>query len=87
MAAERIVLVGRAGCHLCEDARAVVAQVAAETGATWREADVDADEDLHRRYTDLVPVVLLDGAEHDFGRVDAARLRSALAGGRWWRRR
>ena len=84
---ERVVLVGRAGCHLCEDAREVVARVAAETGATWREVDVDADADLRRRYTDLVPVVLVDGAEHDFGRVDAGRLRSALAGRRWWRRR
>ena len=82
----RVVLVGRAGCHLCEDAREVVARVAAEQGVAWREADVDADPELHRRYTDLVPVVLVDGREHDFGRVDAGRLRSALQGRRWWRR-
>lgn len=83
----RLVLVSRAGCHLCEEGREVVARVAAATGTAWTEVDVDADPELLRRYSDLVPVVLLDGAEHDFGRFDDERLTRALAGRRWWRRR
>lgn len=81
-----MVLVSRAGCHLCEQGREVVARVAAATGTAWTEVDVDDDPELLRRYSDLVPVVLVDGAEHDFGRFDDERLTRALAGRRWWRR-
>jgi hypothetical protein len=83
----RVVLVSRDGCHLCDEGREVVRAVAAATGASWSEVDVDADPDLLRRYSDKVPVVLVDGTERDFGRLDAGRLTDALAGRRWWRRR
>ncbi|GAB3456056.1 glutaredoxin family protein [Kineococcus endophyticus] len=85
-ATARVVLVSRVGCHLCDDGREVVRTVAQAAGVAWEEVDVDADPDLHRRFTDKVPVVLVDGAERDFGRLDADRLRQALAGRRWWRR-
>ena len=82
----RVTLYSRPGCHLCDDARAVVAQVCAEVGASFVEVSVDDDPDLLARYSDQVPVVLVDGAQHDFWRVDEQRLRRALAGGsrrRW----
>jgi hypothetical protein len=82
----RLVLVSRVGCHLCDDGREVVREVAEATGTTWAEVDVDADAELLRRYSDKVPVVLLDGVERDFGRLDGQRLRDALGGRRWWRR-
>ena len=74
-----MLLVGRAGCHLCDDARAVVARVAAELGETWREVSVDDDADLRQRYAELIPVVTVDGVQVDFWRVDETRLRGALA--------
>nr|WP_052849370.1 glutaredoxin family protein [Streptomyces avicenniae] len=78
--ADRLVtLIGRPGCHLCDDARAVVAAVCAETGAAWEEKDITADAELHRLYQEQIPVVLVDGEQHDFWRVDAGRLRRALA--------
>jgi hypothetical protein len=84
----RVVLVGRQGCHLCEEARDVVRRVADETATSWTEVDVDADPELLRQYSDEVPVVLVDGQQHDFWRVDEQRLRAARApGGRWGRRR
>jgi glutaredoxin len=76
---ERITLIGREGCHLCDDAREVVRRVADDTGVGWVEVFVDADPDLLRRYSDQVPVVLVDGAQHDFWRVDETRLRRALS--------
>lgn len=79
MSAVRVTIMTRQGCHLCEEARAVVAAVCAETGDAYEEVDIDADPDLRRRYTDEVPVTLVDGAQHDFWRVDPARLRAALA--------
>jgi hypothetical protein len=74
----RVVLVGRQGCHLCDEARLVVRRVTAETGTAWTEVDVDADPELLRQYSDQVPVVLVDGRQHDFWRVDEVRLRAAL---------
>jgi glutaredoxin len=82
----RITLIGKAGCHLCEDAREVVARVAAEAGADVEELSIDDDPDLAERYWEQVPVVLVDGAQHTFFRVDEDRLRQALAGRRSWLR-
>jgi glutaredoxin len=75
----RVTLVVRAGCHLCEAAREVVARVAEDLGVGWEEVDVDADADLRARWSEEVPVTLVDGRQHDFWRVDEARLRTALA--------
>jgi len=76
--AARVVLYTRTNCHLCEVAEQVVAEVCAGTGATWTTVDIGDDADLRRRFTDQVPVIFVDGAQHDFWRVDAERLRKAL---------
>jgi hypothetical protein len=73
-----VTLIGKPGCHLCDDARAVVAEVCAELGAAWEEKDITVDSELHRRYWEQIPVVLVDGEQHDFWRVDPGRLRRAL---------
>ena len=78
--AARVTLYSRSGCHLCDDARAVIAQVCADLGESYDEVDVDTDETLQRRYGDEVPVTLVDGRQHDFWRVDETRLRTALGG-------
>ncbi|MGW0554812.1 glutaredoxin family protein [Streptomyces sp. NPDC002926] len=76
---ERVVtLIGKPGCHLCDDARAVVEEVCTETGASWEEKDITQDEALHRAYWEQIPVVLVDGEQHTFWRVDPGRLRRAL---------
>jgi hypothetical protein len=85
-AGPRITLIGRDGCHLCDEAREVVRRVAHDTGAGWSEQRVDDDPDLLRRYGEMVPVVLVDGTQHDVFTVDEKRLRGALAGRRWGRR-
>jgi len=78
--AARVTLYSRPGCHLCDDARAVIARVCADLGEEYVELDIDADEALQRRYGDEVPVTLVDGRQHDFWRVDETRLRTALGG-------
>jgi hypothetical protein len=85
--AERITLIGKPGCHLCDEARAVVARVAEDTGAGWRELSILDDAELSERYWESIPVVLVDGEQHDQWRVDEGRLRDALAGRRRWFRR
>jgi len=73
-----VTLLSRSGCHLCEAARVVVAEQATAAGVGWTEIDVDSDPDLRADFGDLVPVVLVDGAEHAHYLVDPARLRAAL---------
>jgi glutaredoxin len=76
----RVTLYVRAGCHLCEVARGVVAEVCAELGEGFTEVDVDADPALLARFDEEVPVTFVDGRQHDFWRVDPERLRAALRG-------
>ena len=83
----RITLIGKPGCHLCDDARVVVERVAADTGAGWEELSILDDDRLREQYAELIPVVLVDGEQHDFHRVDETRLRAALQGRRSWFRR
>ena len=75
-----VTLIGKPGCHLCDDARAVVQKVAAETGAAVTEDDITRDAELYDRYWEQIPVVLVDGEQHTFWRVDERRLRAALTG-------
>jgi len=74
----RVVVLGKPGCHLCEVAVATVAEVCAATGADWSEHDISGDRGLMERYGEQIPVTFVDGAQHDFWRVDPARLRAAL---------
>lgn len=74
----RVVVYTRQGCHLCEVAEQQVAEVCATTGDTWTRIDIDDEPDLRERFTEQVPVTFVDGAQHDFWRVDAARLQKAL---------
>ncbi len=77
----RVTLYTRPGCHLCDEARAVVERVCGETAQTYDEVDIDAagfDPALRARFTEEVPVTFVDGRQHDFWRVDEARLRAAL---------
>ena len=76
----RVTLYTRPGCHLCDDARAVVAAVCADLGESFTEVDIDGDPELTRRYGEEIPVTLVDGVQHDYWRVDADRLRRALRG-------
>ena len=74
----RVTVITRVGCHLCADAEATVAALSTELGFGWEAIDVDADPVRQDRYGDRVPVILLDGREHGYWRVDSERLRAAL---------
>jgi len=73
-----ITLITRVGCHLCDEAAVVLARMRAELGFGYDELDVDADRDRRNEYSDRVPVILLDGKEHGYWRVEEDRLRTAL---------
>jgi glutaredoxin len=78
IAAPTITLLTRPGCHLCDDARTVIARVAADLGVDWVERDITESQADLREYGEMIPVTLIDGVQHDFWRVDEGRLRRAL---------
>ena len=76
--AHTITLLSRPGCHLCDEARTVIARVAADLGVPWQERDITGSESDLRAYGEMIPVTLIDGVQHDFWRVSEQRLRAAL---------
>lgn len=80
--AARIRVVSRAGCHLCDEALAVVEQVAGARGEDVDVLDVDADPTLRARFGDLVPVVFVDDRQVATFRIGVEELERALVGGR-----
>jgi glutaredoxin len=71
----RLTLISRSGCHLCE----VAEQALDRIGEPWVKIDVDSSIDLSRDYGDRVPVLLLDGQEHGYWRIEEERLLRDLA--------
>lgn len=72
--AMRLTLLGKPGCHLCDEAREVLERI----GEPFDERDVTQDDALYDEYGDRIPVVLLDGREHSYWNVDERRLRAEL---------
>jgi glutaredoxin len=79
VAGSALVLYGRPGCHLCDDARAVLEQVRAEIPFSLQEVNIEDDDALHRAYLERIPVVTVDGAEAFEYFVDPDELRRLLA--------
>ncbi len=69
---------GRPGCHRCEVAAEVIARVCADLGTSYHEVDITTDPELQRAFGEQIPVTFVDGAQHDFWRVDEQRLRDAV---------
>jgi glutaredoxin len=59
----RVTLYHAAGCHLCESAKRVLAQVRAEVPFELEEVDIGGEPELERRYRERIPVVAVDGEE------------------------
>jgi hypothetical protein len=83
VASIELTLIGKPGCHLCDDARGVNRGVLDELGeagpaVTLGEVSILDDPELFDRYVEEIPVVLVNGIVHTYWRVDPARLRNAL---------
>ena len=78
---DRVILYVRQDCHLCEAARAVLAEVTEATGVGWVEVDVDESPTAEAVYGELVPAVAVDGVQQGYWRLDARRIRRAVEGG------
>jgi glutaredoxin len=76
-----LTLIGKPGCHLCEDAEAVVTSVVKslpELPLNVEELSIEDDKDLFDSYWDQIPVLLINGKVHNYWRIDPERLTTAL---------
>jgi len=77
-----LTLYGKPGCHLCDVAGEIVGNVTEdfpEAAVEVAEINILDDADLAERYGDKIPVLFIDDDLHAFWRIDASRLRSAIA--------
>lgn len=75
----KVVVYSRKGCHLCEVVKESLAKLSRRGGFTWREIDVDTDNDLRRQFNDEVPVVFIDGRKAFKYRMDEQEFLRRLA--------
>lgn len=73
-----VTLIGKPGCHLCDEARTVVVSVCAERGVPWREVSILDDQALADAHWQRIPVILVDDREIAFWHVTPSQLRDAL---------
>jgi hypothetical protein len=80
MAPDRVLLIGKPACHLCDDARAVVSDVCGRLGVGWQELSIFDDPALYDEYWERIPVTVVDGRVVDYWRIDPTTLEHALIG-------
>ena len=82
VASTRLTLIGKPDCHLCDDARAVIASVVEDLGdaasVDLEELSIHDDAELNEKYWDEIPVLMIEGRVHAIWRLDAERLRAAI---------
>ncbi|WP_053385019.1 glutaredoxin family protein [Leucobacter celer] len=83
MTVVQLTLIGKPGCHLCDEARDAIARVRAELAergieTALEELDILEDPQLARRHSEDIPVVQINGRRHAIWRVDPERLTAAV---------
>jgi glutaredoxin len=70
----QVLLFTRSGCHLCDEAEAILIR----HGLSPQKVDIDANPELREKYDTCVPVVVIDGKERFRGRVNEVLLKRLL---------
>lgn len=74
----RVTLYSKAGCHLCDEAREHLEDLASDHIFELDEIDIRRDDQLFERYRYRIPVIMVDGVERLEGRITAEDVRSLL---------
>ena len=74
----QVVIYSRVSCHLCQEAEKNAREVMAEIPFELEVVYIDGDQELERHYGEEVPVTLINGAKHDYFRVDKKRFSEAI---------
>jgi len=75
-----LTLIGKPGCHLCDDAELAVQSVLNDfSAASFEKENILENPELFEKYSEQIPVLLINGQIHNYWRIDTERLRQALA--------
>ena len=74
----KVVIYSRVSCHLCEEAEKNLREVLVDIPFDLEIIYIDGDQELERLYGEEVPVTLINGAKHDYFRVDKKRFSEAI---------
>jgi glutaredoxin len=74
----QVVIYSRVNCHLCQEAENNVREVLTEIPFKLEVIYIDGEQELERLYGEEVPVTLINGAKHDYFRVDKKRFSEAI---------
>ena len=74
----QVVIYSRVSCHLCQEAEKNAREVLTEIPFELEIIYIDGDQELERLYGEEVPVTLINGAKHDYFRVDKKRFSEAI---------
>ena len=74
----QVVIYSRVNCHLCQEAENNVREVMVKIPFELEVIYIDGDQELERLYGEEVPVTLINGAKHDYFRVDKKRFSEAI---------
>ena len=74
-----VTLFTRKGCHLCEKAKEVIDDLQKKIDFTYEECDIETKDKWTENYGLMIPVVLINGKEIQYGQIDGTTLSKALA--------
>jgi len=77
----KVTIIGRPGCHLCDVAENVIKDLILESDIEFEKLSILDDPKLAARYSEEIPVILIDGKVHDIFRVDEERFLNAIGHG------
>jgi glutaredoxin len=74
----KVVFYTKAGCHLCEEARDMLDDIAAQTAYELTEIDIRSDQEIFERYRYRIPVIIIDETTVIEGRIAYSDLARAF---------
>ena len=81
MPKRHVIIYSRPGCHLCDEAKAVIQNAACNDRFTLEEINIESDQELLRKYKYDIPVVMIDGVEAFRHRVDVNQFKIRIIRG------
>ena len=78
MSKARVIIYSRPGCHLCDEAKAVIMSAGCSDQFTLEEVNIESDEELLRKYKYDIPVIVIEGVESFIHRVHASEFRTRI---------
>jgi glutaredoxin len=73
-----VVIFSRQNCHLCHEAEKIIREVLLEISFDLEVINIDGNAELESLYGEEVPVTMINGAKHDYFRVDKKRFSEAV---------